>query len=123
MRTLLGLATLTLLAGCKVAATAEEFRWRVHAPASVPEESRLHFTVETHQSGTAVSGVPYVWKVLWVGVEGIRHQGRSFEPESIRVKGGPGTAVVLILAFDGGHHLTEVARASVRVVSGTPPAD
>ena len=122
MRALLTLATLTLLAGCKVAATAGEFRWKVYAPASVTAESRLLFTVETHQDGSPVAGVPYVWKVQWVGVEGIRHQGHSFDGESIRVKGAPGRATVLILAVRG-DHLVEVARASFEVKPAHPPAD
>ena len=121
MRALLGLAILALLAGCKVAAMAGEFRWKVHAPASVTEESRLHFTVETHRDGSPVAGVPYVWKVQWVGVEGIRHQGHSFDGEWIRVKGAPGRATVLILAVQG-DHLVEVARASFEVQPGHPPA-
>jgi hypothetical protein len=122
MRALLILATLTLLAGCKVAAVAGEYRWKVKAPEWVGEESRLQFTVETTQDGGPVSGVPYVWKVLWVGVEGIRHQGHSFHGESIRVKGVPGTAMVQILAVRG-DHLVEVARASFEVKPARPPAD
>ena len=123
MRALLTLATLTLLAGCKVAALAGDYRWKVHAPASVAGESRLHFTVETHQDGSPVHGVPYVWRVQWVGVDGIRHQGHSFDPESIRVKGAPGTATVQILAVEYGDRLVEVARASFEVKPGHPPAD
>ena len=123
MKTLLALATLTLLAGCKVAAPAGEFRWKVHALASVTEESKLHFRVETHQNGSPVYGVPYVWRVQWVGVDGIRHQGRSFESETIRVKGAPGTATVQILAVDDGDHLVEVARAEFEVKPAHPPAE
>ena len=121
MRAFLILATLTLLSSCKVAAPAEEFRWKVEAPASVNEEGRLHFTVETRQNGTPVHGVPYVWKVHWVGVEGIRHQGYSFDNETIRVKGAPGKATVQILAIQG-NHLVEVAHASFEVTSGHSPA-
>jgi hypothetical protein len=122
MRASLFLATLTFLSACKVAAPAGEFRWKVEAPKSVMEEGRLQFTVETRQNGSPVHGVPYVWKVHWVGVEGIRHQGYSFDGESIRVKGAPGTAMVQIMAVDG-HDLVEVARASFEVKPGHPPAD
>src|SRR5262245_24293412 len=122
MRSSLFLATLTLLTGCKVAAPAGEFRWKVQAPASVAEEGRLHFTVETRQDGAAVYGVPFVWKVHWVGVEGVRHQGHSFDRESIRVKGAPGTAIVQVLAVHG-VDLIEVARASFEVKPSLPPAD
>ena len=123
MRAPLGLAILTILAGCKVAASAGEYRWKVHAPASVTTESKLHFTVETRQDGNPVHGVPYVWRVQWVGVDGIRHQGHSFDPESIRVKGTPGTATVQILAVEFGDRLVEVARASFEVKPAHPPAD
>ena len=122
MRASLFVATLTLLSACKVAAPAGEFRWKVEAPKSVIEDGRLQFTVETRQDGTPVYGVPYVWKVHWVGVEGIRHQGYSFDGESIRVKGAPGTATLQILAVHG-EHLVEVAHASFEVQPGHPPAD
>lgn len=121
MKTFFGVALLSLLAGCKVAATAEDFQWTVRAPSAVSSEGKLLFTVETKDSGRAIHRVPYVWKVEWVGVEGIRHQGYSYEPESIRVKGGPGIALVRVFAIDRGHHMVEVASASFEVTAHEPP--
>ena len=126
MKTLLATTALalTLVAGCYVAATTEEYRWTVKAPSKVPLETKLHFTVDAHTpDGTRVVDVPYVWRVDWVGVKGIRHQGRSSDEERIVVKGEPGTAVLRILAFDRTHHLVEVVRAVFDVTPSHPPAD
>jgi len=115
---------LTLVAGCLVAATTEEYRWTVKAPSKVPMDGKLHFTAEARSmSGTPVMEVPFVWKVDWVGVHGIRHQGSSYNEERIQVKGGPGTAVLRILAFDPAHRLVEVARATFEVTPSHLPAD
>ena len=115
---------LCLAAGCLVAATTEEYRWSVHAPSKVSMDGRLQFTVEARASdGTPVVDVPYVWRVDWAGVHGIRHQGRSSDPERILVKGEPGTAVLHILAFDRSHHLVEVASATVQVTPSQAPAE
>jgi hypothetical protein len=115
---------LTLVAGCYVAATTEEYRWSVRAPSKVSIDSKLHFSVEARgKDGTPVADVPYVWRVDWVGVKGIRHQGRSFDEEHLLVKGEPGTAALHILAFDPGGHLVEVARIAVEVTASLPPAD
>jgi hypothetical protein len=115
---------LTLVAGCYVAATTEEYRWSVKAPTKVSLEAKLHFTVEaTTLNGTPIADVPYVWRVDWVGVKGIRHQGRSSGEERIVVKGEPGTAVLRILALDRSHHLVEVARATLDVTASQLPAD
>lgn len=115
---------LTLVAGCYVAATTEEYRWTVKAPSKATLDAKLHFTVEARTpDGTPVVDVPYVWRVDWVGVKGIRHQGRSADEERIVVKGEPGTAVLRILAFDRSHHLVEVARATFDVTPSQLPAD
>ena len=125
MKTLLGLTAFVLLAGCKVAATSEEYRWSVKAPSQVSlgAHSKIRFAVETSSlDGRQVAEVPYMWIVDWVGVRGIRHQGWSLREESIQVKGGPGTAVLRILAFDRHHEIVEVARASIEVGTESPPA-
>lgn len=112
-----------LFAGCLVSGPAEGFKWTVRAPSEVVHapHSRLHFTVETSTSdGKAVQGVPYVWYVDWVGLRGVEHQGRSFLQESILVKGGPGTAVLRILAHDPYDRPVEVAQAPIRVIWPQP---
>jgi len=125
MRTLLGLSSLVLLWGCKVAASSEDYRWKVKAPSQIPHgaHSKLHFSVETTGSdGQPVAEVPYMWIVDWVGVRGIRHQGWSSREEAIQVKGGPGTAALRILAVDWNHEVVEVARLSFEVGAEAPPA-
>ena len=123
MKSLLVLALLTL-AGCKVAATADDYQWTVKVPAQVSHasHSKLHVVVEAHAQGRLVAEVPYMWVVDWVGVHGVRHQGWSSREEDIVVKGGPGTATVRVLVFDRGHNVVEVARASFEVTAETPPA-
>lgn len=124
MKTFVTLSVLALLGGCKVAATAENHVWTMKAPTQVELDSKLLFVVETHHQGQPVRDVPFVWRIEWAGLDGIRHQGKSFREESIRVKGDPGTAVIRIFAFDLDDNLIEVTRASVRVISGgAPPVD
>src|SRR6185436_3927417 len=86
MKSLLGIAlTLLILAGCKVAATADDYRWTIKAPAqvSLAPHSKLHFVVEARSHGQLVAEVPYMWVVEWVGVHGVRHQGWSLREEDI----------------------------------------
>ena len=121
MKTMTSALLVLLLAGCHVASSAEAYRWTLKPPAivSAPPHRRLSFSVETTTPGGAIEeGVPYVWVVDWVGVHGAEHQGRSYREESIRVKGGAGTALLRILAVDRGERLVEVARATVEI----PPA-
>ena len=124
MRTLLGIALIGMLAGCKVAAVSEDYRWKVKAPAqvSMAPQSRLHFVVEARAQGRLVAEVPYVWVVEWVGLHGVRHQGWSSREERILVKGDPGTAHLRILALDRYHEMVEVASASFEVTPEPPPA-
>ena len=114
-----------LLAGCYSAAPAGEHRWTIKVPKSVALENKLVFTVEAHaSSGTPVQDVPFVWRVDWVGVQGSRHQGRSFEPEKITAKGQPGTATVRVYGYDLNENLVEVASATVEVTAAPqPPTD
>ncbi len=124
-RTLLGLAAVALMAGCKTAAPAANYQWSVKAPSQVAlgSKSRLKFVVETRTpNGQGVADVPYRWVVEWVGVHGVEHQGYSAREEDITVKGGPGKASVRILASQGGDKKVEVARAEFDVIQETPPA-
>jgi len=121
MRTMTSALLALLVAGCHVATSAEAYRWTVKSPATVgaAPHRRLAFSVETTTPGGAIEqGVPYIWVVDWIGVQGVEHQGRSYREESIRVKGGAGTARLRIFAIDRGERLIEVAQASVEI----PPA-
>lgn len=112
-----------LLAGCHVAATAEDYTWTVKAPSTVTHapHSRLYFSVETSGAdGRHASGVPYIWTVDWVGVHGLSHNGISDRQEEILVKGSNGTALLRILAIDRQNQIREVARASIEVLAPTP---
>lgn len=121
MKTMTSALLLLVLSGCHVASSAEAYRWTLKPPATVGSapHRRLSFSVETTTPGGAIEeGVPYIWVVDWVGVHGVEHQGRSSREESIRVKGGAGTARLRILAIDRGERIVEVASAAVEI----PPA-
>ena len=121
MKTMTSALLALLLAGCHVASSAEAYRWTLKPPPTVSAapHRRLSFSVETTTPGGAIEqGVPYIWVVDWVGVQGVEHQGRSYREESIRVKGGAGTARLRILAIDRGERLVEVASIPVEI----PPA-
>ncbi|HLY73989.1 MAG TPA: hypothetical protein VKU80_07705 [Planctomycetota bacterium] len=123
MRLSLSVLLAMALAGCHVASSAEAVHWTVKAPSQVDDaaHSKLRFVVETTTpSGAVVEGVAYVWIVDWVGVHGVEHQGVSYREEAIRVKGGPGTAWLRILAVDRYDRLVEVARASFEVTLVQP---
>ena len=117
--------SLAILAGCYTAAPAGEHVWNLKLPKSVALETKLVFRAEAHTpDGTPVQGVPYVWRVDWVGVQGTRHQGRSFEDEKITAKGQPGTAVVRVFGYGPHESLIEVASGTVDVTAAAqPPAD
>lgn len=126
MKTLTALTLLILPAGgCKVAATAEDYRWSLTAPSQVVDapHSKLRFVVQAQTPDGRLAGeVPYMWVVDWVGVRGIRHQGWSGREEHLQVKGDPGTAVLRILVFNHAHDIVEVAQASFQVTAGEPHA-
>ena len=124
-RTLLGIAAVALMAGCKAAAPAANYQWSVKAPSQVAlaSKSKLRFTVETRTpDGQVVAEVPYRWVVEWVGLHGSEHQGYSGREQDITVKGGPGKASVRILGSQGEDKKVEVARAEFDVVQETLPA-
>jgi hypothetical protein len=125
VKTLLGLAIVVVLAGCKSAAPAANYQWSVKAPSQVTlgSKSKLRFTVETRTpDGQVAAEVPYLWVVEWVGVHGSQHQGYSGREQDITVKGGPGKASVRILAAHGEDKHVEVARAEFDVIQETLPA-
>jgi len=101
-----------LTAGCRTWGTTEGTQWAVKAPSKVPHNpnDKLVFTVETTTpDGQRVEGLSYVWQVEWVNVHGSNHKGRSFEQQTISVKGSPGTAYLRIYAYDKNQKLVEVA--------------
>jgi hypothetical protein len=124
-RTLLGLAAVALMAGCKHAAPAAGYQWSIKAPAQVTlgSKSKLTFVVETRTpDGQMAVDVPYRWVVEWVGVHGVEHQGYSGKEQEISVKGGPGKASIRVLGSQGEDKKVEVAHASVEVLQETLPS-
>jgi hypothetical protein len=126
--TLVALVAVSLLpASCRTWGTAEGTHWAVMAPPKVGHNpnDKLVFSVETTTpEGNRVEGISYVWQVEWVNVHGSNHKGRSYEPQSITVKGGPGTAYLRIYAYDKNQKLAEVAIHPFVVGEAvvTPPA-
>ena len=110
----------TLNAGCRTWGTVEGYKWTIKAPMKVAkpirDSSQLVFQVESHlPNGEAAEGISYYYVIQWVGLQGWDHKGKTFEDQSIRVKGGSGTAHIRIYAYDNEDKLVEVAKQSFEV--------
>ena len=117
--TIAGLLLLVAASGCRSWGTVKGYSWKLKAPAAVSKEAykaELGFLVETHDSqGQAVEGISYWWRIDWVGVTGVHHKGKSFDLQSIRVKGAKGEAFINIFAYDEAGKETSVVREKVQV--------
>lgn len=93
--------------------------WKLNAPAKVLRDAykpELVFTVETRDArGEPVEGISYWWRIEWVGIFGVLHKGKSFEEQSIRVKGSRGEAFLQIMAYDRDGRETTVVRQAFKV--------
>ena len=111
MRTL-AIATLLILAGCRSWGLKDDYQWAVQIPKKALNRGEsFQFRVETRdRSGTPIQGVSFYWAVDWVGLNGSRHKGRSFEELDIRSKGGPGQAFLRIYAYDPAGEIVQVLK-------------
>jgi hypothetical protein len=116
---LAGVLLLLSIAGCRTWGTIKDYSWKVKAPARLARDaykSDLAFTVETRDAqGQPVQGISYWWRIDWAGVIGVHHKGRSFEEQSIRVKGAKGEAFINIFAYDDAGKETSVIREKVQI--------
>jgi len=107
-------ALLVLLAvGCAApSGRKDDYAWSLRlAREPVCRGERLAFTVETRgPDGAAKRDVGYAWCVDWPGLPGSVHRGRSYEEESIRAKGLPGTAQLRVYAQDAAGRRVQVLR-------------
>lgn len=110
-----------LLGGCRTWGTVDGYKWTIKAPKKVMkhlrESNQLVFQVESHLStGEAAEGISFYYVIQWVGLQGWDHKGTTFDDQSIRVKGSPGTAYIRIYAYDKDDKLAEVAKEAFEVV-------
>lgn len=106
--------------GCRTWGTVEDYRWTIKAPAKVQkpirENSQIVFQVESHLvTGEPVESISFYYVIQWVGLQGWDHKGKTFQDQSIRVKGSAGTAYIKIYAYDKDDRLIEVARQDFEV--------
>jgi hypothetical protein len=107
--------------GCRTWGTSEGYTWKIKAPAKVEktirESNQLVFQAETYlPSGEAAESISFFWVITWVGLQGWDHKGKSFQDQSIRVKGQAGTAYISIYAYNNEDKLVQVAKQPFEVV-------
>lgn len=97
----LALAGTAFLGGCLTWAQTSEHRLKIDAPAKVKVDEVYTFKVDvTTADGQPAKGITYAWMIDWPEVKGMLHNGLSSEPVQMRVKGGPGKALLRIYAND-----------------------
>jgi len=126
LRALLGVPLLFLivsLAACRTWARVEDnLAWTLVVPEKVHYGADLVFTVQARTAnGEPADGVSFLWAVDWVNAEGarrgsgVRHKGRAFEPQDIRVKRSTGEALLRIYAYDSAGNVHQVAQKEFQV--------
>ncbi|HEX7901630.1 MAG TPA: hypothetical protein VF950_27980 [Planctomycetota bacterium] len=117
MKTFAAILIVLGLTGCRSWALKDDYQWAVQMPRkSLNRGEALQFRVETRdKSGNPVAEVSFLWSVDWVGLNGSRHKGRSYEPLDIRSKGGSGEAFVRIYAYDADGNVVQVLKEPFQV--------
>ena len=117
MKTFAAIAILLGLAGCGSWGRKDDFAWAVQMPRkSLNRGESLGFRVETRdKAGNPVPEVRFYWSVDWVGLNGSRHKGRSYESLDIRSKGAPGQAFLRIYAYDADGDVVQVLKEPFQV--------
>jgi hypothetical protein len=109
-------AALAALAGCKSYAQAGQYTVTIDAPAVVHRGEKFYFTATLKDAqGNTAGHTAYQYKLLWEGIEGIFHKGKSGVEQRINVKGAPGTATVIIYGEDAQGNLTEIGKKEFQV--------
>ena len=119
MKRLLALLVIAFVAapGCKTYVPYDQgFTWKINVPERVSRGADLVFTIEVFDpEGHPAQGLSYFWSPQWVGLNGLSHKGKIFKKHSIRAKGSPGKADLIILTKDQNGMLKQVASASFEV--------
>ena len=108
---------LLLLAGCSSWGRKDDFAWSLQMPRkSLTRGQDLQFRVETRdKAGNPRPDVKFYWSVDWVGMDGSRHKGRSYELLDLRSKGGVGEAMLRIYAYDADGNVVQVLQEPFQV--------
>jgi hypothetical protein len=65
--------------------------------------------------GQPAERTAYDWMIDWPEVRGIPHTGISFEPQRMKVKGGPGQATLRLYVHDEAGRNSQVHRSEFKV--------
>jgi hypothetical protein len=111
MRTAL-IGSLLALAGCSSWGLKDSYSWSVQiSTKTLNRGEAFRFRVETRdKAGNPVADVKFYWSVDWVGLNGSRHKGRSFEELDIRSKGAAGQAFLRVYAYDAAGNVVQVLK-------------
>lgn len=116
-RVLIAAAGLALLApSCKTWVKVPEHAVTIVADSEVKRGGDFSFCVTLKDTaGMQVYAAAYVYKITWVGLEGMNHKAKTGIYEKIRVKGGVGTATLQVFGYDAKDEWGEVAKHTFRV--------
>jgi hypothetical protein len=111
------LLVLAGLAGCGSWGRKDDYGWSVQMPRkAVNRGEAFEFRVETRdKNGNPAPDVRFYWSVDWVGLNGSRHKGRSYEALDIRSKGGVGEAFLRVYAYDADGDVVQVLKEPFQV--------
>ena len=118
MRIMLAVAVLASLAACSGAGLAEDYTWKIEAPAQVDKGADFAFkVVTTNPAGEAVEGIGYHYQIQWPGgtVQPLRRRGASGLEERRRAGLTPGNSVLVVTCENREHAIVKVAEATVTV--------
>jgi len=117
IRGLLACAALAVLApSCKTWVKVPEHQVTIVADAQVKRGEDFAFCVTLKDAqGQQVYAATYIYKISWVGVDGISHKAKSGIYSKIRAKGSVGTATLHIMGYDAQDNYAEVAKHTFRV--------
>jgi hypothetical protein len=117
MKTFAAVVLLLGMSGCRTWALKDDYQWAVQMPRkSLNRGEAFQFRVETRdKAGNPVAGVSFLWAVDWVGLNGSRHKGRSYESLDIRSKGAVGEAFLRLYAYDAEGNVVQVLKEPFQV--------
>jgi hypothetical protein len=113
---LLPLLLVPFVGGCYSWAVQGQHQLKIVAPASVAVGAVYEFRVDvTDLHGQPLRNIHYGWMIDWPQVRGIRHDGLSFVPERMPVKGGAGRALLRLYMLDEKGRISQVDQVEFKV--------
>jgi len=111
IRMMIACAALALVApSCKTWVKVPEHKITIVADSQIKRGADFSFCVTlTDAAGQQVYAAAYIYKITWVGSEGLTHKAKTGIYEKIKVKGSVGTATLHIMGYDAQDEYAEVA--------------